>query len=282
MTFHTFSDFLTSTILSEELHPELKQELDKNRKYSSDGVASFSKKVKAIQNRGEETGLDGTKHSGSSRVYYPHAGTHEINLDGKSAHVPVGTKFAKRFALDKHTGIKKSLGSEQNRAEVDAARHYGLFHKHEDGSFSTNPNGVVAPTIDHHGEHEHITSVKAEKFSTKKFKDTTKSESHPKGLPFKHFTATLLRHHDRSNGKYYNHYGVSHEDMDKAEDHPLVHKFMAHQDDTGHHPGDIRSANMGHITHPHTGEVHHVLVDAGYDHEVQNLYAKARTKMYSR
>jgi hypothetical protein len=269
---YSFKDYMLYPILNEDLHPELKDK--------SDNLPQFLKKKKELEKRGEDTGLSGEAHAGSSRVYMPHSGTHKIMLDGKEAHVPIGTKFAKKFALDAHTGDDRSLGAQQNEAESDAALHHGIFRKHGDGSYTTNPHGVVAPVVDHHDEHEHITSVRCDKFSAAKFKECTVNKDYPKGLSYKHFHGALMREHDLSNGKSFSpaSYGAkSHEELDKAAEHPLTEKFLNHMHDTGHHPGDVRPANLGILHHPHTGEKHVALLDAGYDHNVQASYNRART-----
>lgn len=282
----TFMDYLyTKTFVIEDIHPRLQAVAGKLNKYSKDGNTTFHQEIKSVQKSGEDTGLDDKTGSGSSRNFYGHREPHKITLDDKEANVNVGTKFAKRFDLDRHTGLKdddgkpRTLGNLQNENEVDASRHYGLFHKNQDGSYKTNEHGVIAPVLDHHDKFEHTTSIKADKFSTKKFQETTKTKSHPKGLPFKHFQGALMREHDRENGREYSAsmYGAkSHIDLDDALEHPITQKFNRARQDLDLHPADIAPRNMGHITHPHTGEVHHVLVDAGATKDAIKLYQKAR------
>jgi hypothetical protein len=278
---YTFSEFLTTEFLLEELAPELKSAL-KDGTYSKSTVNSFDSARKKLEKEGKDTGLEDKISSGSSRKFFAHSGTHQIILDGKPTQIKVGTKFAKRFGLDKYTKSDRLLGQHQNEAEYDASRDYGIFRKHNDGTFSRNPNGVVASAIDHHPEFNHITSVRVEKHTAAGFKEAMKHPDFPKGVSFKQFQGVLMRDHDRMHGKYHSpeSYGAkSHEELDKLEEHPIVDDFLQHQRDTGHHPGDIRAANMGLHEDPETGVKRPVLLDAGFDHNSVQLYQSARKNM---
>ena len=273
----TFKQFVST--LTEELHPELKKIANADIPIDQKNSA-FAKKVKQLGAASEDTGLTGTKHSGSSRVYFPHKEEHEIDLDGQKVKIKVGTKFAKRFALDKHTGDDELLGQAQNRAEHNASVHHALYSEDSEGKLTTNPHGCIAPVIHAHDHYDHITSAHCDKFSAKEFHEISKTKEHPKGIKFGEMQEALMRHHDRSNGKYHKDgYKTTDSRLDEVEDHPIFQKFQAHQDDTGHHPGDIRPANMGMITHPITGERHAVLTDAGYDSNVAESYINARKAM---
>lgn len=269
-------------VIREELHPELKDVLnepenDRDRnvhmKHYQNKLNNFSRKVKDLSKRGEHSGLEeGTPKKGSSRaVFFPAEHKH-ITIDGEHAEQKTAVKIAFPGALDKHTGDNRLLGEHQNAVESDhfTNSNYSVLNHTHSNHFEYNPHGITAPVLDHHEDHHWLEMAHADKLTAKKFTELTKTESHPKGLKFDHFTQALKNDHEAAHG-----YHSGNDEFDHVRDHPLYETAQDFMHSTGNHPGDLRMQNMGVWKHPISGKEHPVIRDFGFSNDIAKLYTTA-------
>ena len=284
----TFKEFLEN-IITEELHPEL-HKIVTSKSGSVSKQTQLANKVQELTAKGEKTGIEGNMPHGSSRAYMKHDEPHHIMLDGKPANIPVGTKVAIRSALDKHHNAKehegKNLGAMQNKAEGGdhwVNNSYRVLTQHPNGKkdhfVSNHERGIFPPLVDHDNEHHEWTKVgHSHDLTKKKFKEMTKTESHPEGISHDDFVKALVREHAKNNGKYWEGNKEHEKHMDHVLSHPLTEKFNDYHGTTGHPPHDLgQIKNMGVFHHP-DGPKHIVSRDHGFSTEVADAYAKARRK----
>lgn len=281
-----FKDFLNN-ILIESLHPELKSVLTSN-------ISSLKKhthvvsKIKELSSRGEKTGIEGNMPTGSSRAYLQHAESHQATVDGKPASFKVGTKVAIHSHLDNHhdkfhTG-GLSLGEAQNYAEHGdhyINSQYRILHPHDNNSFTTNhSHGIFPPLVDHDEQnHQWSTVGHARDIKHDEFKSLTKTASHPEGISHTQFSTALVREYNKSNGKQWADEPQHAKQWEHVTAHPLVQKFLQHQQDTGSKPHDYgQIGNMGVFEHPN-GSKHIVARDHGWSDSVSQGYAQAKASM---
>ncbi len=285
----SFKDFLNGNIIVEELHKELQDIVHNHPSTEKSKQRLLSKKIKELSDRGEKTGIEGNMPKGSSRAYMKHTDKHEIDLDGQKHHLSTGTKVAIKSELDVHH-IKenygdKNLGQLQNEAENGdryVNEHYRILRKDQDGKFHSNKEqGIFPPLISHdekNHEYAHIGHVRD--FKSKEFESLTKTETHPKGISHGDFYDALRRNYDKNNGKYWKREPTIESHLDHVEKHPLVQKFIDHQETTGFPPHDfIQKRNLGVFEHP-DGTKHIVARDHGFDAKVMDAYAEARKRRY--
>jgi len=210
---YSLKEFLEN-IIYESLHPELKAVVE--RPTSPHGTSKqtlLAKKIKELSSRGENAGIEGNMPKGSSRAYLPIKEPEKIILDKKPTQIKTGMKVAIRASLDKyhdedsHGGM--SLGQLQN--EVEGGDHfinsnYRIITKdHHTGHYTSNTeSGIFPPQIDHdHDNHEWTHVGHVDKITQKRFRELTKTESHPKGITHTEFCSALEREWDNSHGKYW-------------------------------------------------------------------------------
>lgn len=283
-----FTDYLDH-ILTEQLHPEIRSIVTGRRSPQQNIKPLLVKKIKEVTARGEKTGMEGNMPSGSSRAYIPIEEPHSIMLDGAPAQIKTGMKVAIKAELDKHHRTADhggmSLGELQNQAEHGdyySRSRYHILTKKEDGTYETNTeNGIFPPRIeeDENG-HSWAHVGHASNVTAKSFREITKTTEHPRGITHDEFVDALHRRWDQDHGKYWNK-GPAHEDnLDKVEEHPLVQKFLQHQQDYNFPPHDYRQMkNLGVFKHP-DGSQHIVARDHGYSEEVMDAYKAARNRKY--
>jgi peptide methionine sulfoxide reductase MsrB len=216
-------------------------------------------------------------------------------LDGKPAHIPVGTKVAIRHtSLEKHHNLAEhnglSLGALQNHAEGGdhwVNRTYRILtKKHPDhpsnNEYESNTDkGIFPPLIDHDHEHHEWTKVgHARDIRAGEFRKLTKTKEHPKGISHDDFCKTLNRFHERNNGKYWKS-PERDKHLDQIESHPLIQKFMDYHGNTGHPAYDYQQKkNLGVFEHPN-GTNHIVARDHGFNSNVQQAYHQATMAKYN-
>ena len=279
-----FKDFIDNVIV-ESLHPEL-QNVILGGASNKAKQTQLANKIKELKARGETTGIEGNMPKGSSRAYMQHAEPENTIVDNKIVPMKVGTKVAIKSPLDKyhdasqHDGLH--LGAMQNHAENNdhwVNDRYRVLRHTGNGHFETNTeNGIFPPLIEHDERDHQWTKVgHARDIRAADWRKLTKNKEFPKGITHREFTDTLIRFHDRNNGK---HWGFSEErerSMDRAEEHPLVQKFIDYHSNTGAPPHDyLQEKNLGVWKHPVTGEEHIVARDHGFSTEVQHAYTQAR------
>lgn len=285
-----FTDYLDH-ILTEQLHPEIKSIVTGRRSPQQNIKPLLVKKIKEVTARGEKTGMEGNMPSGSSRAYIPIEEPHSIMLDGAPAQIKTGMKVAIKATLDQHHLASNyggmSLGELQNKAEHGdyySRSRYHILTKKEDGTYETNTeNGIFPPRIeeDENG-HSWAHVGHASNLTAKSFREITKTPEHPRGITHDEFVDTLHRRWDQDHGKYWNK-GPAHEDnLDKVEEHPLVQKFLQHQQEYNFPPHDYRQMkNLGVFNHP-DGSQHIVARDHGFNEEVMDAYKFARVTQYAK
>jgi len=286
----TLREFVKKYNLSEELHNELKNtlnepELDREgdpyqrAKLNQKKLNAFTKKTRALIKSGEDTGLEGdTPKKGSSRAVYFPKESKDVTIDGQKTKQPTAIKIAFAGQLDHYTGHPNLLGEEQNNVESDpfTQAHHSMLYRNTDGSYSTNENGVVAPVLDKPKDHNHwLEMARCPNLTKTKFKELTKTDTHPKGLNFDHFHKTLLDDYYANHGGAAGS-GLSDSIKHNVRQHPLYEKMEDFVYNTANHPADMHIGNWGEWTHPVTGKKYPVVRDFGCSGDVAKLYSEAR------
>lgn len=183
---------------------------------------------------------------GSSRAVLYAKNDHVAMVDGKSATM----KGVVKMAHDDHYDVK--VGQDQNKVESSAKiQKHAVLVRDGKGGFKTNKNGVVPPVFKHGNNHTFIHAGHADDVSHQEFRRLTKTKSHPDGIAL-----DQLDDASHPTRKVY-------KATDKIHQHPLVKAFKKFRKETG--ISDFHPGNFGAWTHPHTGEKHIVIRDAGYD-----------------
>ena len=279
-----FKDFMDNVIV-ETLHPELQNVIHGGGSNKSK-QAQLAKKIKDLTSRGETTGIEGNMPKGSSRAYLQHAEPENIIVDNRIVPMKVGTKVAIRADLDKHHDHTKHdglhLGAMQNHAEGGdhwTNQNYRMLTHTGNGHFVSNTEQGIFPPLIEHDERDHQWSKvgHARDVKASDWKRLTTTKDHPKGITHKEFADTLMRFHNRNNGKHWEMTPQTERRMDVVEQHPLVQKFIDYHANTGNSPADyIQQKNLGVWKHPVTGEEHIVARDHGFSNEVEGAYRDAR------
>lgn len=284
----TLKEFIQKYCVTEEIHDELKQIINspetrriyQSGKLNQKKLNKFSSKVKELISSGIDTGLESDKpKKGSSRAVFFPKEHKDVVVDGKKVKMPTAIKIAFAGALDKYSGDTHLLGEHQNNVENDyhIRDHYSMLKKnYDDGSYSTNERGVVTPFLDDPTDHNHwLETVRADNITKSKFKNLTKTDTHPEGLDFDKFHETLQEDHAAAHGqRYFN--PISEEEKEHIRSHPLFENTQDFVYGTDNHPADFRLQNWGVWKHPVTGKEHPVIRDYGYSNHVAKLYTTAR------
>ena len=283
-----FAEFC-DTVIVESLHPELQSLVTSpaGRGPRNSKQKVIADKIKDLHSRGEDTGLSGNTPKGSSRMYLPHRDPHPVTLDGKDSYIDTGTKVGIHSQIEQyhkkenHGGM--SLGALQSHAENGdhfVNQHYRILTKVDHDEFKSNKDmGIFPPLVDH-DEHRHEWAHvgHAADVSEKRFRSLTKTESHPDGITHKDFFKAVLRNYKVNNGTHWDHGEREEKHLDHVASHPLVQKFIHHQDTTGFPPHDwAQIKNMGVFKHP-DGSEHIVARDHGFSPDVMKAYAQTRNK----
>ncbi len=278
----SYAKFVDTVLnLSEAIHQDIKNIMDDTSYNHKSKLNRITSKIRDFASKGIDSGIENsTPKKGSSRAVFFPKDDHELHLDGKPAKMKTAVKIAFKGALDAHTGSHMLLGEHQNELESDhfTRNEYGMIHHDSStGHYHTNhESGVLAPVIDHHDDHHHLTMGHARNFTKSEFKSTTKTESHPKGLDFDKMYHHLNHDYQQAHGKSHWGGGLSDEEHEHIASHPLVQKVKDFMYTTGQHPADLVKGNWGMWKHPHTGVEHPVIRDYGYSDEVGKLYNTAR------
>lgn len=286
-----FKEFC-ETIVVESLHPELHDIATSPTKMGvrNNKQKQIADKIKDLHSRGEDTGLAGNTPKGSSRMYLPHRDPHPVTLDGKPSYIDTGTKVAIRSSMEQYHKKEHfggmSLGALQNHAENGdhfVNQQYRILHKIGHDEFRSNKEkGIFPPLIEHdERSHEWAHVGHASDVSQKRFKELTKTESHPDGITHKDFFRAVLRNYKRYNGTHWDHGEREEKHLDHVASHPLVQKFLDHQENTGFPPHDwAQIQNMGVFKHP-DGSEHIVARDHGFSPDVMKAYANTKKQNLS-
>ena len=273
--------------LAEDLHPELFDILDSNTDIHSKHK-KITQHIRKLIANGIDTGLEGERaKKGSSRAVYFPKEEKEINIDGKKAKIKTALKIAFPGILDKPQFIKKAgmLGELQNNAEASE-----YFNDHSilkkgmyNNEFVTNEeHGILAPIINTSHDDSWLEMGKVNNITSKKFRQLTKTESHPEGLNHTAVEDILFNEHRLK-------YGQGRQEYTSEEqavlNHPFTQKLMHLIENTDIHPGDIFGGgitpgnNFGVWTHPHTGKEYPVIRDYGFTDSVAKEYIKRRRQI---
>ena len=271
-----------SDILSEAFHAEIQKIMDADSLPVKNKLSAVSKKAKELIKAGIDTGMESDKPKlGSSRsVFFPKEHK-EITVDGVKTKSPTAVKIAFPGKLDKYHGEDTTLGEDQNERESDhyVNNSYGVFRQDHKNEYHSNENPVLAPVFSTHPEHHHLEMGRVDKFNAKDLADSTKTTEFPKGLKHDEITTSMRYHHDQAHGQRPMLNGYTEEHLEKVSDHPWVSNAISMMHDSGMHPGDLRTANMGIYTHPVTGKKHPVVIDYGFSNEIAKKYRKAHLNM---
>jgi hypothetical protein len=254
-----------SEFVREDVHPKILGALKAAPPHVLDNVLSARDSVDTSPNtKGSGLQPDQTPSKGSSRAVLHVKNDHQAVVDGR----PTALKGVVKMAHDGHiarggSNEGKLTGQIQNK--VEASKKIQKFATLvRDGSgkghFKTNPHGVVPPVFAHGNDHAFIHIGHADSITHAEFSKLTVTKNHPDGLDLgymRHMTDPKLDKYDKQRFKH-------------EMTHPLVKKFAAFRKATG--VSDMHTSNFGVWTHPHTGEKHVVLRDAGFDPSVAKHY----------
>lgn len=279
-----YKTFIANVIV-ENLHPELQDIIKSDSRVSKQTL--LASKIRDLASRGEATGIEGNMPKGSSRAYMQHSTPDHIVVDGHPTTMKTGTKVAIKSNLDRyhdhasHDG--KSLGEMQNDAENNDHWVNSTYRTltHEGGNkFTTNHEGIFPPLLAHDSEGNKWSHIgHAPDISKPKFKELTKTEGWPNGISHDDFHSSMMRFHNRNNGKHWDSREDKH--LDKIDQHPLVQSFQDYHGNTGNSPVDLgQIKNMGVWKHPVTGKEQIVARDHGFDNNVAEAYRSATKKRY--
>lgn len=267
--------------LAEELHPELFDIMDSNTDIHSKHK-KITQHIRKLIASGIDTGLEGARaKKGSSRaVYFP---KEEINIDGKKANIKTALKIAFPGILDKPHFIKKAgmLGELQNNAEAsEYFNDHSILKKGSHNEYTTNEeHGILAPIINTSHDDSWLEMGRVKNITSKKFRELTKSESHPEGLNHTEVEDILFNEHRLIFGKGRQEYTNAEQ---AVLNHPFTQKLIHLIHNTDIHPGDIFGGgvtpgdNFGVWTHPHTGKEYPVIRDYGFTDSIAKEYMKRR------
>lgn len=190
---------------------------------------------------------------GASRMYYKVSNPEHIMLDNKPATIHTGIKVPYLGSLDSEHA---TVGINQNKGETfKEYEPYHIIRKDEHGNYYTNPNGILASTIDssnHWNEMIHTTKLS----DLNRLEDYTKTATHPNGITHKQMDDMLDSIYNWKQSSF-----------NPEEKHILMHPLMKsvihliNNTKISHH--DITKDNMGIWIHPHTNEPHPVIIDYG-------------------
>lgn len=189
--------------------------------------------------------------------------------------------------MDKYTKHPYLLGEEQNAIEgrKDIHENHSILSPDKErgeGHYKYNPNGVTTPVFGSGDKSSWLEMGKVDKMTKGKFKELTKTESHPKGINFDHFTNALLDDYRTSHGQESFYDTDEQKDHETLRSHPLyqnTENFIHHSDN---HPADLSLRNYGIWKHPVTGKEHPVITDYGYSTQISKLYSRARQERFQR
>ncbi|HET8686828.1 MAG TPA: hypothetical protein VFM18_09205 [Methanosarcina sp.] len=274
------NESLNEEILSEQIHQELQSILDSPDISSHDKLDHVVEHVRNMKREGKETGLIGDipKQGSSRAVFFPKGGK-DIILDKKPANIGTALKiaFPGKIESEMHPEPDRKLfGERQNEAEADRlmTHHHGIIRRNDDGTWHTNPEGVIPPLFGAHPEHHYIETARVSPFTEAKFKEATKTPEFKDGITHQEFYDTLMHMHSIAHGKKGWKYNKTDPSLMEGYfvHHPFVRSVQNFSSDSGVHPVDFLSHNIGIWTHPHTGKLHPVLLDYGYRHDIARDY----------
>ena len=286
-----YFEFLTSIknslkeeVLSEQIHKELQDILDSDVISPHDKLDHVVEHVRDMKREGKETGLIGDiPKTGSSRAVFFVKGGKDITLDGKPANVGTALKiaFPGKIESEMYPDTKRKLfGERQNEAEADRlmTHHHGVIRRNDDGTWHTNPDGVIPPLFGHHPEFHHIETARVSPFREAKFREATKTPEFPDGITHREFHDTLMHNHIIAHGGQGWHHGETDPSLMEAYfiHHPFVKNVQQFASDSGVHPIDFHEDNVGTWQHPHTGKLHPILLDYGYRNDIAHDYTDMR------
>lgn len=282
----TLNESLKEEVLSEELHKELQHILDSDEIPAEHKLEHVVEHVRNMKREGKDTGLIGDiPKTGSSRAVFFVKGGKDIVLDKKPANIGTALKiaFPGKIESEMHPEPDRKLfGERQNEAEADRlmTHHHGIIRRNDDGTWHTNPEGVIPPLFGAHPEHHYIETARVSPFREQKFREATVTPEFPEGISHQEFHDTLMHMHSIAHGGQGWHGGLT--DPDKIENHLVHHPFVKNvqqfASDSGVHPIDFHEDNVGTWTHPHTGKLHPVLLDYGYRNDIARDYTEMRRK----
>jgi hypothetical protein len=240
---------LKQHIKESPIHPRVKSAID----HAPDDLVLHSAKGAYRRLRGQkiDSGIKSSKSpKGSSRAVL-NTREHDIILDGKPAKVPGVLKMVIKGSREKIEG--RRVGVLQNKAEgsKEIQKHATMVQL-KSGKWKTNPKGVVPPVLAMGTNDKYLHMGHARNASHDDIRRLTKSDVHPNGLAG-YDLMDRIEYPERKDLKS-----------------PIVKKFRRFMKATG--VSDFHQDNMGIWTHPHTGEEHLVLRDAGFDNTTKKAY----------
>lgn len=269
------------SIITEELHPEIKQILTSNDIQPEHRFTILTRKIRELIKSGQDTGLtDDRPKKGSSRAVMFMSEPHKAIVDGKEAEIPHVLKIAFHGSLDRYRDPDTQLlGDLQNHHEIDN-RHHSMLVEVGHNRYETNHDGFLPPILDFHDFGNWMSVGKISPIGAGQFRELTKTTDFKRGISDREFRTALSHHVAIAHGKNLPswQYEIPKE---KAEDllaHPLVTKALNFCVDSGTNPEDFQKRNLGIWKHPITGESHIVASDAGFSNNVMTAYMKAYQK----
>lgn len=273
------------SIITEELHPEIKQILTSNDIEPEHRFTVLTRKIRQLIRNGQDTGLtDDRPKKGSSRAVMFMSEPHRAIVDGRETEIPHVLKMSFNGSLDKYRdNDTQLLGDLQNHHEIDNREHSMLVEVGHN-RFETNPNGFLPPILDFHDYGNWMSVGKISPLVAGKFRELTKTPDFKRGISDREFRISLQHHVAAAHGdrlpSWF--YEIPESKAEDLGEHPLVNKALNFCVESNTSPNDFARRNMGIWTHPLTGNQHIVAADAGFSNDVLKAYVKARQNQYKR
>lgn len=269
-------------VLIEELHSRIKDILNDEHIHPKDKNNYVTGLARQLIAAGEDSGLeDAEPKTGSSRAVYFPKEHRRVRVDNVDTLMPTAVKVAFPGWLDAHQNSGMLLGEHQNAVESDPEIiKHSVLVRQKDGSFKTNPNGILVPHVDSHVNDHWLEVGRVQPLSQTygdAMREHTKTDEFPRGIGHRQFSHVMEKGWDEAHGEDV-HWEPWEEELAR---HPLIKKAEDLVANTNLNPGDFTDDNMGIWTHPLTGEKHIVIHDYGYSNDVAKHYYAAKANRYN-
>jgi len=212
---------------------------------------------------------------GSTRLVYFPLNKRKIILDRIEAEIETVLKVVKPHTLEKTTGSCK-LGLCQNKIESELNNSkYSAFLKNLDGSYTTNPDGILAPIFSYDQEFNWLEMLRViNPMTVPIFNKFTGGEGFPAGLLFNNVKLSLQRYYinlTKEEGAIVGQL-IEDEKYNLCVKHPWVKTYIRFMEESNILPFDFTLKNLGYIIHPITKKEVMVICDYGFTDEYDELF----------
>lgn len=210
---------------------------------------------------------------GSTRLVYFPLNKRKIILDGIETEIETVLKVVKPHKVESG---KCDLGKCQTKIESELSKSkYSAFLKNFDGSYTTNPDGILAPVLQYDHEFNWVEMVKVvNPMTIPIFNKFTGGEGFPAGLLFNNVKLSLERYHGnltKTEGIIIGQL-IEDEKYNLCVKHPWVKTYIRFMEESNILPFDFNLKNLGYIIHTITKKEIMVICDYGFTTEYDELF----------